>query len=158
MRRRSRSSRTSRIGARSQEPESRRRAARNTLSPTFFCEKGSSWCPECVAAQVVLTPGFWRLAPLLELLQLLDLLICPRLTFGRRDSAREMHSLQEMRSPQDLDSDLRISVPPTSAPRAFAPAVASGMAYPPLAFCSQWAIRIPMRPAVQSLRSSILPN
>jgi len=41
----------------------------------FFCEKGSSWCPERVAAQVLLTSGFWLLAPILEVLEILERLL-----------------------------------------------------------------------------------
>jgi hypothetical protein len=51
-------------------------------SPTVFLKTGSSRPPDYVAIQVLLTPGFWLLAPLLKLP---DLLIYPRLMFERRD-------------------------------------------------------------------------
>jgi hypothetical protein len=75
----------------------------------------SSWLPDSSS-----------LAPILELLELLELLVLltyPRLIFGRRDSLREIHSPQGMRWLPDLDSDLRISVPPTSGPVVFVPVV-----------------------------------
>src|ERR1700745_4468748 len=110
MRRRSRISRTSRTGARSQSqnPGVRRTwaATRSGHQEEPFSQKKGRTQRICGAP-----PDSWLL---LKLLQLLDLLICLRLIFERKDSPRGVHSLQEMHSPQDLDSDLRISVPPTS--------------------------------------------